>query len=56
VTPRWSMFTKSLIKRIGDLDKRSISAGKSTYGNFHMHGDFMDKKSYFFNSSIFSFH
>jgi hypothetical protein len=32
-TPRSSVFTRSLIKRIRDLDKKSISADKSTYVN-----------------------
>jgi hypothetical protein len=32
-TPRWSVFTRSLIKRNGDLNKKLISACKSTYGN-----------------------
>jgi hypothetical protein len=32
-TPRWTVFTGSLIKRIRDLNKKSISVGKSTYGN-----------------------
>jgi hypothetical protein len=35
-TPRWSVLTRSLIKRIEDLDIKSISAGKSTYGNLHV--------------------
>jgi hypothetical protein len=32
-TPRWSVFTREIIKRIGDLDKKLISVGKSTYKN-----------------------